>query len=228
MHRTPRPGAPAGPAVTCYVFDCLALDGRDVRGMPLVARKALCRERIPRRDPLRYCDHVDHGGDAFLRAACAAALEGVVAKRSGSVYRAGRSREWLKVKCTREESFVIGGWTDPSGTRGHLGALHVGEWRDGALKYAGKVGSGFDQKALATLARALEPLETEVSPFTAGEPPRGRTHHWVEPQLRCRVRYVERTPDGRLRHPVFMGLDAGGTPPPRARSTTPRRPPSRR
>jgi bifunctional non-homologous end joining protein LigD len=93
MHRTPRAGAGAGPPVTCYVFDCLALDGRDVRGLPLVARKALCRERIPAGGPLRYCDHVDHDGEAFLRAACKASLEGVVAKRAASVYQAGRSRE---------------------------------------------------------------------------------------------------------------------------------------
>ena len=228
MHRTPRPGAPVGPAVSCYVFDCLALGGRDVRGLPLVARKALCRERIPAGGPLRYCDHVDHGGEAFLRAACAASLEGVVAKRAGSVYQAGRSREWLKVKCTREESFMIGGWTDPSGTRGHLGALHVGEWRGGALAYAGKVGSGFDEKALASLARALAPLATDACPFTAGEPPRGSMHHWVEPRLRCRVRYVERTPDDRLRHPVFMGLESGKPPTPRARSATQGRRPLRR
>jgi ATP-dependent DNA ligase len=206
MHRTPRAGAPAGPPVTCYVFDCLAVDGRDVRDLPLVARKALCRERLPAGGPLRYCDHVDHDGEAFLRAACAASLEGVVAKRAASVYQAGRSREWLKVKCTHEEPFVIGGWTDPAGTRGHLGALHVGERRDGALAYAGKVGSGFDEKTLAALARALEPLRTAESPFTAGKPPHGAGHHWVEPRLACRVRYVERTPDGRLRHPVFVGL----------------------
>jgi bifunctional non-homologous end joining protein LigD len=223
MHRTPRPGAPAVPPVSCYVFDCLACDGRDVRGLPLVARKALCRARLPAGGPLRYCDHVDHDGEAFLRAACAARLEGVVAKRAASVYRAGRSREWLKVKCTKEETFVVGGWTDPAGTRGHLGALHVGERRDGVLAYAGKVGSGFDEKSLAVLAAALAPLARDVSPFATGDPPRGRTHHWVEPRLRCRVRYVERTPDGRLRHPVFMGLEAGDAPTPRRRSATPRR-----
>lgn len=222
MHRRRAPLVAGRRPLTCYVFDCLAAAGRDVRALPLVARKALCREHLGKPGVLRYCDHVDRGGAAFLAAVAAAGLEGVVAKRANAPYRAGRSRAWLKVKCTREATFRIGGWTEPAGGRGHLGALHIGQRRGRTLVYMGRVGSGFDERTLAGLARALAPLGIPDSPFTAGDPPAGRGHHWVRPRLACRVRYAERTPDGRLRHPVFAGLAALT---PRARSATRRRRP---
>ena len=228
MHRRQAPAGAERRSLTCYVFDCLAIDGRDVRGLPLVVRKALCRERLGRPGVLRYCDHVDHDGASFLAAVGAAGLEGVVAKRAAAPYRAGRSREWLKVKSTHEGTFVVGGWTEPAGTRGHLGALHLGERRGRRLAYVGRVGSGFDERTLAALGRALATLATDSPPFTDGAPPSGRGDHWVRPRLACRVRYAERTVDGRLRHPVFLGLagEAGITP--RARSATTRRSSRRR
>jgi bifunctional non-homologous end joining protein LigD len=228
MHRGRAPRVTTHRPLTCYVFDCLASDGRDVRALPLVARKAICRERLGPPGVLRYCDHVDHDGAAFLAAVAAAGLEGVVAKRAAAAYRAGRSRDWLKVKSTHEAVFTIGGWTDPAAGRGHLGALHLGERRGRTLTYVGRVGSGFDERTLAALAKALAPLASETRPFTAGAPPAGKGDHWVKPRLACRVRYAERTPDGRLRHPVFVGMaDAAGLTP-RARSATTRRPPPRR
>jgi bifunctional non-homologous end joining protein LigD len=227
MHRARPPADAQRRPLTCYVFDCLAREGRDVRGLPLVARKALGRARLGTPGVLRYCDHVDHDGASFLDAVTQAGLEGVVAKRAGSPYRAGRSRDWIKVKCTREGTFLIGGWTNPTGARGHLGALHLGERRGRALAYVGRVGSGLDEGTLAVLARALAPLASDACPFTGGAPPSGRGDHWVRPELACRVRYAERTPDGKLRHPVFLGM-AEGAVTPRARSATRRRPARRR
>ena len=228
MHRRRAPVPSARRPLTAYVFDCLASDGRDVRELPLVARKALCRERLGPPGVLRYCDHVDHDGAGFLAAVAAAGLEGVVAKRASAPYRAGRSREWRKVKSTHDAVFAIGGWTDPTGSRGHLGALHLGERRGRTLAYVGRVGSGFDERTLAALARALGPLASDVCPFTTGAPPAGRGHHWVRPRLACRVRYAERTTDGRLRHPVFLGMAPAAGLTPRGRSATTRPRPRRR
>ena len=223
MHLRRAPNGPGRRALTCYVFDCLACDGRDTRELPLLARKALCRASLPARTALRYCDHVDRDGARFLEAAAAAGLEGVVAKRASAPYRAGRSREWRKVKSTREGVFVIGGWTDPAGARGHLGALHVGEPGPGGLAYLGRVGSGLDDRTLHELPRRLEPLATDRCPFTGEVPPSGRGDHWVRPVLACRVRYAERTKDGRLRHPVFLGMAPEPRLTPPARSSTRRR-----
>jgi bifunctional non-homologous end joining protein LigD len=229
MHRRRVPAATAARRpLTCYVFDCLASDGRDVRALPLIARKALLRERLGPPGVLRYCDHVDHDGPSFLAAVTAAGLEGVVAKRASAAYRGGRSRDWLKVKTTHEAVFAIGGWTDPAGGRGHLGALHLGERRGRALAYVGRVGSGFDERTLAALARALAPLASERCPFATGAPPAGAGHHWVRPLLACRVRYAERTAENKLRHPVFVGMTSAAGLRPRARSATTRRPPRRR
>jgi bifunctional non-homologous end joining protein LigD len=212
----------AGGTLVCYLFDCLAIDGRDVRSLPLITRKAICRQRLGSPGTLRYCDHVDHDGAAFLAAVRVAGLEGVVAKRAASAYRAGRSRDWVKVKCAREATFVIGGWSDPAGSRGHLGALHLGERRGRQLRYVGRVGSGFDAPMLAALAEQLGSLATPRCPFTEGAPPEGRGHHWVRPALACRVAFAERTRQRRLRHPVFKGLTTPAGVRLRARSARPR------
>ena len=197
--------ARACPVVT-YVYDCLALEGCDLRGLPLRERKARLRALLGRGGTLRYADHVEGDGGAFFAEACAAGLEGVVAKRAEAPYRGGRRREWLKVKCQLRQEFVLGGWTDPKGTRAHLGAVHLGVYEDGALAYVGRAGSGLDTAALGALHTCLVRLATERCPFVRGTPPRGREHHWVRPELVCEVRFSEWTPDGRLRHPVFLGL----------------------
>jgi len=192
--------------VTAYVFDCLVLAGRDRRDLPLLARKALVRRLLPRAGVLRYCDHVQGRGQVFFAAACAAGLEGMVAKRADAPYRGGRRREWLKIKCQARQEFVIGGWTDPQGTRPYLGALHVGVYDHGALVYVGRVGSGFDVAGLRDLHAWLRTLAAERRPFTRGPLPRGRGHHWVRPALVCEARFTEWTPDGSIRHPIFLGL----------------------
>ena len=211
--------------VTAYVYDCLVLSGRDLRSLPLVERKALLREVVPRRGRVRYCDHVAGRGRAFLDAACAAGLEGVVAKRGDSPYRGGRRMEWRKIKCQRRQEFVIGGYTAPQGTRVYLGAVHLGVYEDGVLVYVGRAGSGLDTAGLRDLHARLAPLAVARCPFTRGSPPCGPAHHWVRPELVCEVRFSEWTGDGRIRHPVFLGLRADKRPtevgreaPPRPRS----------
>ena len=223
MHLRHAPKGPAAHRLTCYVFDCLACDGRDTRELPLLARKALCRAALPATSVLRYCDHVDRDGARFLDAAAAAGLEGVVAKRASAPYRAGRSREWRKVKSTREGVFLIGGWTSPAGARGHLGALHLGEQRTDGLAYVGRVGSGLDDRLLGELSHALAGLATDHSPFAGDVAPSGRGDHWARPVLACRVRYTERTRDGKLRHPVFLRMAPTNPLRLRARSSSTRR-----
>lgn len=191
--------------VTAVLFDLLALDGRDLRGLPLRARKACLAALVPPGGPLRYGDHVEGDGRALFERVCAAGLEGVVAKRADSAYAPGRSRDWLKVKCQQRQAFVVGGWTEPQGARGCFGALHLGRWEDGRLVYVSRVGAGFDAATLRAVWERLRPLERATSPFAAGTPT-GRGHHWVEPALVAEVRFSGWTDDGGLRHPVFLGL----------------------
>jgi len=192
--------------VTAYFYDCLALFGRDVRALPLTDRKALVRELLPGRGTARYADHVEGDGVRFFDAACQAGLEGIVAKRADSGYLAGRRTEWRKVKCVRRQEFVIGGYTDPKGTRTRLGAVHLGVYDGDELVYAGRAGSGLDRAGLDDLAARLRPLATECCPFTRGDPPSGKENHWVKPELVCEVRFAEWTSEGLVRHPVYLGL----------------------
>lgn len=190
--------------VLLYAFDLLALDGSDLRGLPLLLRKALLRVAIRFRPPLRFTPHRLRGAQALLDAACARGEEGLIAKVADGRYLSRRSPEWLKVKCVRSEEFVIGGFTPPRGSREALGALLVGQWQDGELRYAGKVGTGFDTGTLRRLLARLETLEAVRCPFTPepGEP----GVRWVRPRLVAQVGYGERTSRGILRHPRFLGL----------------------
>ena len=211
--RLARAGASGAPAtVVAHAYDCLAVLGRDVRGLPLRARKEIVRSLVGDGGALRYCDHVEDDGPAVLASVAALGLEGVVAKRADARYRAGRRPEWVKVKCHRRQEFVIGGYTDPKGTRPHLGALHLGVYEGRRLTYVGRVGSGLDDAGLGRLAARLRALATPRCPFAAGAPPSGLEHHWVRPRLVCEVRFGEWTPDGRIRHPVFLGLRADRAP----------------
>ncbi len=187
------------------VFDALALDGRDVRALPLEQRKELLALLLPTRAVVSRGDYVLEHGREFYDAAAEQRLEGIVAKRRLSRYAAGRSRDWLKIKCQLRQEFVIGGYTAPQGSRAHFGALHLGLYEGGRLVYVSKVGTGFDDAALAHIKAKLEPLRRATSPFEVGTPA-GRGHHWVEPRLVCEVRFTEWTKDGGIRHPAFLGL----------------------
>ncbi len=199
-------GAAARIPVEGVFFDCLALGGYDLRRLPLTRRKECLRLLVPPLGPVHFVDHVQGDGQAFLEAAAEQRLEGIVAKRAGRAYAGGRSGDWIKIKCQRRQEFVIGGYTDPQGSRGHFGALHVGLYDDGHLAYVSKVGTGFDEVGLKSLWEKLQPLARATPPFDTGEIPKGRSHHWVEPKLVCEVRFSDWTQDGGIRHPIFMGL----------------------
>ena len=190
-----------------YVFDLLHLDGLDLTAAPLEGRKDVLRRLLAAApDPLRFSDHVVGAGPEVFAQACRLGLEGIVSKRRDAPYEATRTRAWLKVKCLHEQEVVIGGFSEPAGTRTALGALLVGVHdADGALRYAGKVGTGFSEATLRSLHRRLAALEQPRSPFADRVPGAGRVH-WVRPELVAEVSFTEWTGDGKLRHPSFKGL----------------------
>jgi bifunctional non-homologous end joining protein LigD len=187
-----------------YVFDILHLAGEDTTALPLRERKALLRRALSFHGPVRLTPHRNRDGEALFAEACRKGWEGLIAKRADSLYVHGRSRDWLKFKCSAEQELVIGGYTPPKGSRTELGALLLGYYEDGRLRYAGKVGTGFTRATLRDLAARLEPLRRDTSPFADAVRERGAT--WVEPRLVAQIGFSEWTRDGRLRHPRFLGL----------------------
>jgi DNA ligase D-like protein (predicted ligase) len=194
----------SGIAVAYYIFDVLYLDGQTVTGLPLRTRKQLLRGALRFGRPLFFTAHRNTEGEALFAQACSRGWEGLIAKRAESLYVGGRSRDWLKFKCSMRQELVIGGFTDPAGSRVGLGALLVGYNEGGRLRYAGKVGTGFDTATLLSLRKQLEQLEQDRSAF--GDPVRERGAHWARPELVCEVEFSEWTSDGRLRHARFLGL----------------------
>jgi bifunctional non-homologous end joining protein LigD len=192
--------------VFLYVFDLLWLDDDDLRPLPLRERKRLLRHALPAGDRVRLTQHRNGDGEAFFAEACGKGWEGVIAKRADSPYAARRSRDWLKFKCGMGQELVVGGFTEPRGTRIELGALLLGYYEDGELRYAGKVGTGFDRATLRDLAGRLAPLRRPDAPFAAAGEIRERGVTWVEPELVAQIGFSEWTRDGRLRHPRFLGL----------------------
>ena len=191
--------------VVYFAFDLLYLDGYDLRGVSLKQRRELLEAVVAPGGVLRISEVFPGGGEELLEAARGIGLEGVVAKHASSTYESRRSREWLKIKIVGEEEFVIGGFTAPQGDRDYFGALVLGQYDAGALGWVGNVGTGFDQKLLAGLHAALQPLIADQCPFAVRpKPDKGMT--WVKPELVCQVRYANWTPDNRLRAPVFLGL----------------------
>ena len=190
---------------TVFLFDLLDFEGRDLRSLPLTERKALLRQILPAAGPLRFTDHIDDRGEALFAETERFGLEGIVAKKKSSAYRAGRSEDWIKVRRERTGDFAVVGFTQPKGSRSGIGALHLAV-RDGrALRYAGRVGTGFDERLLADLRARLDPARRST-PACTGDTPKGAAHVWVEPELVCEVRYREWTDDGSLRQPVFLRL----------------------
>ena len=205
MHlSSPREARRTGVAVYYYLFDLIAIGGVDVTRLPLRVRKRLLEECFAFTDPLRISRHRRGDGEEFFRQACERGWEGLIAKRADRPYRSGRSRDWLKFKCVTGQEFVIGGFTEPKGARNGFGALLVGYYEGTALRYAGKVGTGYDAATLRDLRSRMDRLERGSSPFAdrIGE----REVHWVEPELVAEVGFAEWTSDGRLRHPRFTGL----------------------
>ena len=191
--------------VRAVFFDCLALEGHDLRKLGLLERKGCLARILPPAGVVQASDHVEEHGEAFFEAANEMGLEGMVAKRADSRYVGKRSQDWIKIKCQRRQEFVIGGYAEPRGGDRHFGALHVGVYEDGQLRHVTRVGSGFDGAMQDTIWQQLQPLRREDSPFGASGPT-GRGNHWVEPKLVCEVRFTEWTGDGGLRHPIFIGM----------------------
>jgi bifunctional non-homologous end joining protein LigD len=190
--------------VVYAVFDCLYRRGRDLRREPLAVRRAALEEAIGETDRLFPSRRLGSNGLKAFAAARRRGFEGMVGKHAAAPYVEGRSTEWLKVKAKKEEEFVIGGYTPPAGSRTHFGALLMGAHDDGALRYVGKVGTGYDQKTLADLHRRFQPLVRKSAPFA--DPPREKGAVWLAPRLVAQVAFQEWTHDGRLRQPVYLGL----------------------
>lgn len=190
--------------VVYAAFDCLYLDGEDLREQPLAERRAALERAIDGARRIFAARRLGKSGLAALRTARRKGFEGLVAKDGSAPYVSGRSRRWLKVKVKQEDEFVIGGYTEPAGARARFGALLVGGYRDGALLFTGKVGTGFSEETLDSLWRSFRPLVRATPPFA--DPPRARGLTWVAPKLVAQVSYTEWTEDRKLRHPVFLGL----------------------
>ena len=193
-------------AVFYYVFDILWLDGYDVRALPLRSRKRLLRSALTFKDGVRLTPHRNEHGTALFEEACGKGWEGLMAKRADSPYTEKRSRDWLKFKCEHGQELVVGGYTAPRGSRSEFGALLLGYYEDGELRYAGKVGTGFDEVTLRDLGARLRALARAHAPFADAASIRERGVSWVEPELVAQVGFTEWTRAGRLRHPRFLGL----------------------
>jgi bifunctional non-homologous end joining protein LigD len=190
-----------------YAFDLLWLDGFDLRSWTLEDRKKILEGLIPEKSRLRFSGHIRGRGPVFLRQACGQGLEGVVSKRADSPYAAGRGRSWVKSKCTLAQEFVIAGYTKPSGSRAEFGALLLGLYEEsGKLRYAGRVGTGFDEALLRSLGARLKTLRRKSPAFA--NPPPGKGVTWTEPVLVAEVAYTGWTDEKVLRHPSFKGLRA--------------------
>ncbi|MGE3315416.1 MAG: non-homologous end-joining DNA ligase [Planctomycetaceae bacterium] len=194
-----------------YAFDLLYLDGYDITKVPLESRKELLRKLLEAspgvEDAILYTDHVVGSGAALLHEACKAGLEGIISKRRNSVYVPGRGTDWLKCKCRQEQELVIGGFTDPEGGRSGFGSLLMGYYEGGRLQYAGRVGTGFDDRTLESLSLKLKRLEQSKATFE--NPPKGawvRRAHWVRPILVAQVRFSNWTESGYVRQGAFQGF----------------------
>jgi bifunctional non-homologous end joining protein LigD len=195
-----------------YVFDVPYLNGYDLTEVPLIERKEVLARVLLAVDPdndglVRYSDHIQGQGENVLQHACRSAMEGIIAKRADSAYHQFRSPDWLKVKCLKQQEFVIGGYSKPEGARVGFGALLLGYYDHSELKYAGRVGTGFSTQSLKQIASELKKRRTDEPPYI--NPPTGgerRGVTWVKPELVGEVEFTEWTSDGRLRHPSFQGL----------------------
>ena len=211
-----------------YAFDILHLDGRDVSSLPLIERKALLEPLVANKPGLQFNGHDTGDGELILKHAGKLGFEGVVSKTIDAPYAPGNRGLWRKAKALNRQEFVVVGWSDPEGTRPHLGALLLGYYTDdGKLIYAGRVGTGMPVKVLADIRRRLEPLARKTSPLSV-PPPRSTRFgsplvlsrvHWAEPKLVAEITYLTWTSDNLLRHTVYVGLGrtsrrsrCGGTP----------------
>ena len=211
-----RHAAAESPA-TLYAFDLLAFEDRDLRKLPLVERKRLLRMLLPPLGPIRFVEHYERDGASLMQHATALGFEGIVGKKADSPYKAGRSPCWVKIRVDQTAEFAVVGFTAPKGSRDGFGALQLGDWVDGELVYAGRAGSGFTEKQLAEVRKALDAAVRKTPACNGPRPwpseekvparrpiPDAKGTTWVEPRMVCEVRFAEWTEEGLLRHPVFL------------------------
>jgi bifunctional non-homologous end joining protein LigD len=191
--------------IVYYVFDLLYLDGFDLTSCPLVERKEALQQILRPASFIKLSEHIVGDGERFFKQIEKFHLEGMIAKRAASPYVQKRSRDWLKVKTVQRSEVVIGGYTQPRGSRSHFGALVVGLYRGRDLHYIAHVGGGFNLRTLAEIYKLMQPLKTKESPFVDA-PKTNEPVQWIKPRLVAEVKFSEWTADRRLRHPVFVGL----------------------
>ena len=198
-------GAPA--SIDFVAFDLLELDGDDLTGLPLTARKTKLGEILPEGSQrIRYSEHIEGNGEKLLHSFCDAGLEGIISKKADGRYIGSRSGGWLKTKCIKRQEFVVVGWT-PSDKSRAFRSLILGIHEDGVLRYAGKVGTGFSGDEIMRLMETMRPLEQE-KPTVSAPRPEVRGAHWLQPRLVAEIAYTEMTNEGTLRHPSYLGLRA--------------------
>jgi len=190
--------------LTFFIFDLLYFDSRDLRKLPLEERKKHLKHLLKFNKVARFCSHRLTNGRAFYQQVTKQGFEGVIAKRKDSTYKSKRTRDWLKFKAVNDDDFIIGGFTKPQGARKGFGALLVGFYQKGKLRYAGKVGTGFSEEVLMLLSKKLEKLTSKKSYFTDSIKEKNVTY--VKPKLVAKIAFTERTKDKKLRHPSFLGL----------------------
>ena len=188
-----------------YAFDLPHLEDFDLTKVPLIERKKLLKSVLQYNSIIRYTPHRLKEGVKYFKEASKKGWEGVIAKRANSRYTSRRTKDWQKFKAVNRHEFVIGGYTPPQGSRVGFGALLIGFHEKSGLKFAGKVGTGYNTAFLQKLGKRLQKMERKTCPFKTGKPP-SRNAHWVEPKLVAEVEFTEWTRDGKLRHPSFIGL----------------------
>jgi bifunctional non-homologous end joining protein LigD len=186
------------------VFDCLYKDGKDLRREPLSARRKVLEQAVNSNAIVEIAKRMANDGLAAFEMATKRGLEGVIGKDWSAPYREGRSTAWLKVKINQQEEFVIGGFTPPEGSRRHFGALLLGAFHERELRYVGKVGTGFNEQILGSLHKKMNTLARHSSPFSSEIGEKSAT--FISPKLVAQIAFTERTKDGKLRHPVYLGL----------------------
>jgi DNA ligase D-like protein (predicted ligase) len=194
----------SGVKVYYYIFDILYLKNFDLCDLSLIDRKNILLKTINFSDPLRFTPHRVNNTKKYFKESCKKGREGLVVKKRNSVYEHSRSSDWQKFKCINVQEFVIGGYTLPQGSRINFGALLIGYYKNGKLRYAGKVGTGFSDEMLKTLGNKLKKNKTEKNPFN--QVISEKNPRWVKPNLVCEVKFTEWTQDNKLRHPRFTGL----------------------
>jgi bifunctional non-homologous end joining protein LigD len=200
----PEEARATGIPVFYYLFDILYFEGYDLTHLWMTSRKSVLEGVLTYNDPLRFTESRSGDGLAYFKEACEKGWEGLIAKRAESPYQHRRSEDWLKFKCVNDQELVIGGFSDPHGKRIGFGALLLGYYDHGKLKYAGKVGTGYSDEVLKDLIAKLRKIEIDISPFD--EEVKEKEVHWVRPELVAEIGFENWTREGRLRQPRFRGL----------------------